>query len=143
MIRYLAQLQNYMLRDTGARHTGSTRIQTTKATAMAASQNPHTARWFAKLFHECSQSLAHWEARAEAQLAECHEFEHAIQALQTQKKDIAVEKAVYDQKLAELGTVLRALATKGETLGTQGDDQRRRAHTTNSPADTLAVKQRH
>ncbi|KAJ3497415.1 hypothetical protein NLG97_g1923 [Lecanicillium saksenae] len=90
---------------------------------MAVFPNPYTAHWFARLFHECSQSLAQWEALAAAKSAECNELQYAIQTLQKQKKDIAAEKAFYDQMVAEQATVLRSSTADGGALDTHSGDR--------------------
>ncbi|KAJ3495103.1 hypothetical protein NLG97_g3634 [Lecanicillium saksenae] len=90
---------------------------------MAVFPNPYTAHWFARLFHECSQSLAQWEALAAAKSAECNELQYAIQTLQKQKKDIAAEKAFYDQMVAEQATVLRSSTADSGALDTHSGDR--------------------
>ena len=83
---------------------------------MTAAPNPHTARWFAGLFHECSRSLQQWENLAESRLAECDQLRRAIETLQGQKRDGAAEKAFYDQLIAEQASSIRSLASDRETL---------------------------
>lgn len=78
---------------------------------MTAAPNPHTARWFAGLFHECSRSLQQWESLAESRRAECHQLRCAIETLQGQKRDGAAEKAFYEQLIAEQASSIRSLAS--------------------------------
>ncbi|KAJ2975814.1 hypothetical protein NQ176_g5311 [Zarea fungicola] len=78
---------------------------------MAATPNPHTTRWFAGLFRECSQSRQQWEALAESRLTECDHLRYTIQTLQRQKRDMAAEKAFNDQLIAEQAALIRDLAS--------------------------------
>ncbi|KAJ2979271.1 hypothetical protein NQ176_g3357 [Zarea fungicola] len=78
---------------------------------MAATPNPHTTRWFAGLFRECSQSLQQWETLAESRLAECDHLRCTIQTLQRQKRDMAAEKAFNDRLIAEQAALIRDLAS--------------------------------
>ncbi|KAM3552461.1 hypothetical protein ARSEF4850_007379 [Beauveria asiatica] len=90
---------------------------------MAATPNPHTARWFAGLFRECNQSLQQWETLAESRLAECDQLRRAIQVLHVQKKDRAAEKAFYDQLIAEQASSIRSLASDRKAIEVQTNDR--------------------
>ncbi|KAM3518600.1 hypothetical protein MY4038_010056 [Beauveria bassiana] len=90
---------------------------------MAATPNPHTVRWFAGLFRECSQSVQQWETLAESRAAECDQLRCTIQALQGQINDRAAAKAFYDECIAEQASSIRSLASDHDAVKIQTRDR--------------------